>query len=522
MRRLAALAAVTVAASFVVACAPTTDTSWTPPQWPAAQLAVVGEAPPALAPSAVPGLSGQRIRNDGIGVQARFAYLPGRAAGVAPFNAAVDATVRAAVDARTAAVGGVYHPTVFAPGAGLAERGCVAESTSRPAADLLADPATGPVGGVGIAIVCDVVAATGSVFGERLRIIAGGPDAVTSDVTTTLFTDTATGAVATAAQLWTDEAAATLGSDVVEALRRDAGALSLTPSDGGADAQLAAIQAALATTLPTDDGTLVFTIASGFTTPELTELGLVATEMPLTVEVPAAVAAPLLTEVGAAVLAAAGEEYAGPAPVTPGAEWLTCSLVPCVALTYDDGPGGPTGTLLDTLRDRHAAATFYMLGRNASGNPDMVRRVAAEGHEIGSHTWNHPQLPTLDDAAVSREVNDTRALLQQLSGQPVATFRPPYGEYDARVLAAAGPPAILWNVDTRDWAQPGDDALVRSAVDGSRPGGIVLFHDIHDNAVRVAPTVIDGLRDRGFALATIDQLFGGAAPTSGAWRSAPQ
>lgn len=521
-RRLAGALAVIAAVVLIAGCAPAVDAAWTPPQWPATELRVV-EAPPApLDPAIIPGLAGQRLRHDGIGVQARFAYLPGTSVAVAGFNASVDAAIRAAVDARAAAIGAAYHPTAFAVGAGLADRGCVAESTLRPAAEILADPAVGPAGGSGAAVVCDVVSATGSILGERIRVIVGGPDAIASDVSTILYGDTATGIATTATALWTDAAASTLGADVVEALRRDAGALSLTPSDGGGGTQLAAIQAALATTLPTEDGTLVFTIASGFTTPELTELGLAATTTPLTVEVPADIAAPLLTEAGTALLAASTLPYAGPTDVPAGVDWVDCRLVPCVAVTYDDGPSGYTPALLDDLRSADAAATFYMLGGSASAHPDMVGRVSAEGHEIGTHTWNHPHLPAIDDAAVAREIGDSRALLQRLSGQPISTFRPPYGEYTPGILAIAGIPAILWNVDTRDWAGPADDVLIRRGVDEANPGGIVLFHDIHERSVRVAPDVFAGLQDRGFTLATIDQLFGGTPPASGAWRSAPQ
>lgn len=520
-RLVGALGALTVA-GVIVGCAPAVDAAWTPPQWPAAELRVVTAPPAPLDPAAVPGLAGQRLRHDGVGVQARFAYLPGTSASVTAFNGALDAAVRAVVDSRAASVGAAYQPTVFSAGAGLGDRGCVMGSTLLPASQILADPDVGPAGGAGAAVVCDIVTAAGSMLGERVRVVSGGPDGVTSDVSTILFVDTATGVTTTGAEMWTDAAAAVLGADVVEALRRDAGALSNTASDGGGGAQLEAVRAALSTTLPTAQGTLVFTIASGFTTPELTELGLAETVTPLTVEVPADIAAPLLTDAGRALLAASALPYAGPADVPAGTDWVNCRLVPCVAVTYDDGPSGYTPTLLDELAAADAAATFYMLGGVARGRPDTVARVSREGHEIGTHTWNHPRLPTLDDAAVAREIGDSRGLLQQLSGQPISTFRPPYGEYTARDLAIAGLPAILWSVDTRDWAGPADDVLIRAGVDQAKPGGIVLFHDIHERSVRVAPAVFAGLQDRGFTLATIDQLFGGAAPAAGAWRSAPQ
>ncbi|MET0813077.1 MAG: polysaccharide deacetylase family protein [Microbacterium sp.] len=503
----------------LTACAPAVDAAWTPPTWPATQTRVVDSAPAPIDPADVPGLTAQRLRNDVVGIDARFSYLPGGSAAVAPFNAAVDTLVRTAIEARAAATGAAYRPQVFPAGAGLAERGCGVGSTLQPARELIA--ATGTV------IVCDLVAAGGPVLGERVRIVTATVDGAASDTSTIIYTDTSTGTVGTAEGVWTDAAAAALGDDVVEALRRDAGALSLTSPDAvGPDArdeaEVAAIRAALSSTVPTPEGTLVFTIPAGFTTQELSDLGVSETTEPMAIEVPADVAAGLVTDLGRAVLASGGASYSGPAGVPASQEWLDCRLVPCVALTYDDGPGALTPTLLDELGEAHVSATFFMLGASAQNRPDTVRQVSREGHEIGSHTWNHPQLPELDDAAIGRQLHDSRDILQQLSGQSVAMFRPPYGEYTDRVLEIAGIPAILWNVDTRDWAGPSDDRLLRTAVDGARPGGIILFHDIHENSVRIAPEVIAGLHDRGFSTATVTQLFGGVVPAIGAWRSAPQ
>jgi len=84
----------------------------------------------------------------------------------------------------------------------------------------------------------------------------------------------------------------------------------------------------------------------------------------------------------------------------------------------------------------------------------------------------------------------------------------------------AGMPAILWDVDTEDWQHPADDVLLARAVDQPQPGSIVLQHDIQENTARTAPAVYDGLLDRGFTLVNLRQLFGGALPASGVWRSA--
>ncbi len=513
-KRRAAVAAVLLALVAVVVsgCAPEVDASWQPTGWPASPVAVVG-APPPLDAATVPGLDADRIRNDAVGIQARFSSVPG------PLRESVYGIVRAAIAQQSAVSGAGYAPAVFPRGTGLGDRACVPGSTLLPAEAVLADVALGPAGGTGTAVVCDVVAAAGPFVGERVRVVTGGPESVASDVSTLLYADTVGGAVVTGEGLWVEGAAQELWDDVVEALRREAGSLTLAPVAALTEEQRERIAASLAGTLVADDGSLVFTIAPGFETAELAALGVPATTEPLTIGVPPGLLSELATEFGLALSAAvaAGEPFAPPVRGLPPVD---CTLVPCVALTYDDGPSNLTPALLDTLRDARTPATFFMLGQNAAGRPDTVRRVAAEGHEIGGHSWNHPDLTTLDDDAVAWQTQHTRQLLQDMSGQAVATFRPPYGEYDQRVLNVAGLPAILWSVDTRDWAGPADDALVAEAVDVPHPGGIVLMHDIHERTVRLAPDIIAGLRDRGFSGATITQLFRGDPPTSGAWRAA--
>lgn len=508
---------------MLVGCAPVADLAWAPATWAPAAVHVV-DAPQALDAAADPALAetltALRIRNDTVALAARAVFLPGRGEDVAAFNRATQRTLDRAIADQEDAAGGAYAPEVFAPGAGLGDRGCLAGSTAWAAVDILATPETGPPGGVGTAVVCDIAVAAGTVLAQRMRVVTGNPEAVTGDVTVLRYTDTSTGEITTAQELWVEGAAARLSADVIDALRRDAGALSLRDASAGDDAQIAAIRAGLETTVARG-GEMVFTIAPGFTAPELAELGVATTTEPLPVAVPAAVAEPLLTDMGRRVLAASAQPYAGPPAVPASREWVDCDLAPCVALTYDDGPSGFTGPLLDTLRDERATAAFYVLGQYAAGNPDMVRRIAAEAHLVGNHTWDHPSLPSLEPEQIERQLSRTRALLRDLSGQSVSTFRPPYGEFDAEVLAVAGQPAILWNVDTRDWAGGPATEIQRVAVEDARPGGIILFHDTHEQSVRMTPDVITGLRDRGFTLASLSQLFDGDIPSAGAWRGAP-
>jgi peptidoglycan/xylan/chitin deacetylase (PgdA/CDA1 family) len=161
------------------------------------------------------------------------------------------------------------------------------------------------------------------------------------------------------------------------------------------------------------------------------------------------------------------------------------------------------------------------MGANAHGFREVLARMTRDGHQVANHTWSHPQLPKLTPAQVHAQISDTTRALEAASGQRIDSFRPPYGEFNAAVLAAAGLPAILWDVDTLDWQKPSDETLVARAVEQPRAGSIVLMHDVHPGTERVAATIFDGLLDRGFTLVTVRQLFGGDLPASGAWRRAP-
>ena len=522
MRARAAAVVLAVAALALSACAPASSGDWRPPAWAPEVVRVtvpVPEVDAAADGSLGAGLVPLRVRSDAVGVQARVALLAS-APTAEPFNTAVTQLVRGAIADRVAATGTAYAPAASPVGSGLGERGCVAESTRRPAAELLVDPAFGPAGGTGTTVVCGIVAAGGTMVGQRIRVVTGGPEGVRSDTTTTLYGDVASGETSAAEGLWAEGAAPVLEAHIVEALRRGAGALSRRPVEVGDDAQLAAVQAALATTVPSDGG-LVITLAPGFTAPDLAALAAPPTTEPLEIFVPAELAADLVSPLGARLLASAAEPYTGPLAAPAGARAVDCTLVPCVALTYDDGPSAHTTGILDDLAARDVAATFFAQGQSAQGYADTLARMTRDGHQLEGHTWNHPHLPQLTDAQIAAQIVDSTRALEVASGQDISAFRPPWGEFTPRVLAAAGMPAILWDVDTEDWAGPPDDVLIARAVEQPRAGSIVLLHDIHPGTARTAGAVMDGLLDRGFELVTVRQLFGGQMPASGAWHRAP-
>lgn len=170
------------------------------------------------------------------------------------------------------------------------------------------------------------------------------------------------------------------------------------------------------------------------------------------------------------------------------------------ALTFDDGPSRHTGHLLDMLRDYGIPATFFLLGDNAERTPAVVRRILAEGHEVGNHTWSHPNLRALAPEAQEEEIRATDAVLRALGASP-SYLRPPYGNFDAHTLEIAhklGVDVILWSMDSHDWKSlPADYAKLRSTrgtqYDSGDLRGIFLFHDTHKNTVDDLPRIIANL-----------------------------
>lgn len=188
---------------------------------------------------------------------------------------------------------------------------------------------------------------------------------------------------------------------------------------------------------------------------------------------------------------------------------VNCAVTKCVALTFDDGPGVETGKLLDILEEKNVPATFFVVGKMVMENPQFVKRMHEQGHEIGSHTWSHPLLVRMSPEKIKVEMQKTADAVREATGQEITIYRPPYGGRNAKVDRAVGLPAILWDVDTLDWKHKNTAKTVEATLRGSNAGSIVLMHDIHGPTIAAVPAIIDGLRKRGFTLVTYDMLMAG-------------
>ena len=175
-----------------------------------------------------------------------------------------------------------------------------------------------------------------------------------------------------------------------------------------------------------------------------------------------------------------------------------------VAVTFDDGPSPEwTPRILALLAAHDAHATFFVLCQEAERHPDVVHTIAAAGHQVAGHTFSHRDLTGLGEDGYVAEVDRTNRLITDLTGSSVTCVRPPFGAFDAHVvarLAARGLDTAMWSVDTRDWSRPGTGAIVERAIGGLAPGAVVLFHD--------------GGGDRSQTLAALEQFLA-AARTDG-------
>ena len=199
-----------------------------------------------------------------------------------------------------------------------------------------------------------------------------------------------------------------------------------------------------------------------------------------------------------------------PEPVRTAGSPLEVELdsPPLVALTFDDGPrSSTTGPLLDGLELREAPATFFLVGSRIPGNEDLVRRMAAEGHQIGVHTYDHVSLQGLSRKDCDLQVGKTRALISGLLGEGNYWLRPPYGQIDRAAEGWCGGPVVLWSVDPEDWRDDDVNRVVSAVVEHVSDGDIVLMHDLFASSSQAALQIVDALQAKGFCFVTVEQLM---------------
>ena len=246
----------------------------------------------------------------------------------------------------------------------------------------------------------------------------------------------------------------------------------------------------------------------------------------------------LLAIAAVAVTLTPAAASAAPTPKAPAqaasvaqakAKAVDCAQVKCLALTFDDGPGKYAGTLLDTLKKYNAKATFFLEGQYVKSRPAFVKRMAKEGHELGNHSYSHPNFTTIEPDAVKNEIQKTQDAVKKAAGVEPKLLRPPYGMLDVQtseVAAGFGMPMILWTAGSRDWATKNSAEIKKQTLAVAKPNGIILMHDWVKQTVDVMPSLVQLLQSRGYTLVKVSDIIksenlqpGDAFPVPEGWEN---
>jgi peptidoglycan/xylan/chitin deacetylase (PgdA/CDA1 family) len=195
--------------------------------------------------------------------------------------------------------------------------------------------------------------------------------------------------------------------------------------------------------------------------------------------------------------------------------WYVETNEPVVAFTFDDGPAPKwTSQVLDTLDEHQVSATFFMVGQNLAKHADLVKG-RLDRHDIGNHSWSHPDFAMMDAPAVSEQIGRAHETIRRLAGREAKLLRPPYGHLGGSTLLAAnqhGYEVVLWSRQMHEAAYVHNElGQVAEIVEGVRPGQIVLAHDVGINnrlvALKHLGEMFTGLRKRGFRFVTVSELL---------------
>nr|WP_306422827.1 polysaccharide deacetylase family protein [Paenarthrobacter aurescens] len=387
--------------------------------------------------------------------------------GAETFNSRLDARLLGVFDARS---GGRHEPATL---------------PATPAA-LLAD---------GVSITHELILATGNVVGSRFvqTTMTGG--VLTGRIDQITYEDLSTGAVT--------DSSALVNPAMTGALRTILGDILRPEIPGPAAGSLSDADLLTAVAL-TSAGNLSVTIHQDPGTDA-------ALAGPLTVELSAGATNKVISPAGQTLRNAviAGTPFTIPQPSPGGLTHINCDLVPCAALTYDDGPNAQTTKLLNILDKHKVFATFFQQGGYVKANPGVAKSVAAAGHTIANHTMNHPYLTKLPQAGIEREVQSAQAAIETATGVVPAYLRPPYGATNKSVAVSVGLPQVIWDVDSMDWQSRNKAVFLPRIMGLVKPGSIILQHDIHASTVDAQAELITQLKGKGFYLVTLPQLFAG-------------
>ncbi|MCC3373020.1 delta-lactam-biosynthetic de-N-acetylase [Cohnella sp. REN36] len=184
-------------------------------------------------------------------------------------------------------------------------------------------------------------------------------------------------------------------------------------------------------------------------------------------------------------------------------------------LTFDNGyENGFTAEILDLLKAKRVPAAFFVTGHYVKDQPELVKRMAAEGHVVGNHSWSHPDMTRLSSAQIKDELEKVRLAVAELTGRQEMPFlRPPRGIFGDRMLAACreyGYTNVFWSVAYKDWdvkQQKGADFAYNSVMGQLHPGAVMLLHSVSSDNARALGRIIDDARKQGYEFKSLHQML---------------
>ncbi len=189
----------------------------------------------------------------------------------------------------------------------------------------------------------------------------------------------------------------------------------------------------------------------------------------------------------------------------------SCKVKVCnvkqVAMTFDDGPSDQTTRLLNFLKENDIQVTFFLVGNRINSYSSIVKRQAAEGHEIGYHSYAHANQPSMSSEQITSDFRKTNSILKNLTGKEFTVWRTPGGDYNSRVLSAVPVPHIMWSVDTLDWKNRNSYSVYSAIVNRARDGSIILMHDLYGTTVDGATQAMKEMLAGDYEFVTVTELL---------------
>ena len=182
-----------------------------------------------------------------------------------------------------------------------------------------------------------------------------------------------------------------------------------------------------------------------------------------------------------------------------------------LSISFDAAWGrANTEGILEILDRYDVKTTFFLVGFWAEKHPDLVAELVARGHEIGNHSATHPHMAQLSDAKIREELRQCSEMVRSITGQPTTLFRPPYGEYNDRVVLVSreeGYECVQWNVDSLDWKNISAQDMVKRCTKNTNPGDIVLFHNDSKYILEALPLILEYYISEGYRIIPVSQLL---------------